>query len=134
MIQLRIVSPPGLSAAVRRVLESQAGVTNVAYVAGAVIRPQGDLILCDVAPEATSHVLKELQHFDLEEYGSISMTRIDYMLSRAARQAEDEAPGSSANAVVWEAVEMLTSESTQVSASFLRSWRWPVDCGRRTAH
>ncbi|MGH2610534.1 MAG: DUF389 domain-containing protein, partial [Tepidiformaceae bacterium] len=118
-IQLRIVSPPGLSAAVRRVLESQAGVTNVAFLEKAVVRPEGDLLLCDVAAEATSHVLKELQHFDLEEHGSISMTRIDYMLSRAAREAEDEAPGSSANAVVWEAVEALTSESTQVSASFL---------------
>ncbi len=119
MIQLRIVSPPALSAAVRRVLESQPGVVNVAQFPGAVIRPEGDLILCDVAPEATSHVIQELQRFDLGEHGSISMNRIDYMLSRAARQAEEEAPGSSSNAVIWEAVESLTSESTQVSWSFL---------------
>ena len=119
MFQLRIVSPPGLAAAVRRALESQAGVINVAHVPGAVVRPAGDLVLCDVAPEAVTHVLHELAHFDLAEHGSISMTRIDYMLSRAAREAEDDAPGSSANAVVWEAVESLTSESTRVSASFL---------------
>src|SRR5688572_21825576 len=112
MIQLRIVSPRGLSDAVRRALESQPGVVNIAHVRGAVVRPEGDLVLCDVAPEAVTHVLRELAHFELAEHGSISMTRIDYMLSRAAREAEDAAPGSSANAVVWEAVESLTSEST----------------------
>jgi uncharacterized hydrophobic protein (TIGR00271 family) len=119
MIQIRIVCPRELSAAVRRVLESQPGLTNLSYVPGAVTRPEGDLIFCDAVPEAVSHVLKELAHFDLEEHGSISINRIDYMFSRGAREAEEEAPGSSANAVVWEAVETLTSESTRLSATFL---------------
>lgn len=119
MIQLRIVAPSGLSPAVRHILESQAGVTNVTFVAGAVTRPEGDLILCDVAPEATSYVLAELRYLDLEEHGSVTINRLDYVMSRAAREAEAEAPGSPANAVVWEAVEMLTSESATLSASFL---------------
>lgn len=119
MFQLRIVSPPSLTPAVRRALESQAGVTNLTLVEGAVIRPMGDLILCEVAAEATSFVIEELRHFGLEEHGSITINRLDYVLSRAAREAEEAAPGSSANAVVWEAVEMLTSESATLSASFV---------------
>ena len=119
MIQLRIVSPAPLSAAVRRVLDEQPGVTNIACFEGVVTRPPGDLILCDIAPEATSYVLDQLRHLDLEEYGSISINRTGYMISEAARQARHEAPGSSSNAVVWEAVEMLTSENTRLTASFL---------------
>lgn len=119
MIQLRIVSPPSLTAAVRAVLESQAGVANLALLPGSVIRPPGDLILCEVADEVASYVLQSLSHFGLEEHGGITMNRIDYALSRSAREAEAEAPGSAANAVVWEAVEMLTSESGSLTASFV---------------
>jgi uncharacterized hydrophobic protein (TIGR00271 family) len=44
---------------------------------------------------------------------------VDFSLSRAAEAAARAAPGDPANAVVWEEVEELASESTTLTASFM---------------
>lgn len=119
MINLRIVAPTDVAPIVVASLGAQVGVTNVAYLPGASAKPPGDLIFCDVAAEATNYVLEALREFDLEARGSITISRVEFVLSQAARQAEREAPGSPANAVVWETVEGLTGESARLSASFL---------------
>ena len=55
----------------------------------------------------------------MPERGSISVEQLDVVLSRAAEAAERAAPGDPANAVVWEQVEELASESTTLTASFM---------------
>ena len=81
--------------------------------------PPGDVVLCDIAREAASVLLAELEDIGVPEHGSISVEHPKVVLSRAAERAERAAPGAPTNAVVWEELEELTSESTELSASFI---------------
>ena len=119
MIHLRIVAPPALAERVLAALERKSSVINVVHLPGAARRPSGDLILCDVAREDGSVVLAELRDLGLAEQGTIAIETIDTAISTAARAAERAAAGSPADAVVWEEVESRTSESAELSGSFL---------------
>jgi uncharacterized hydrophobic protein (TIGR00271 family) len=119
MIHLRIVVPVDRTDKALALLEASPGVCNIVRLPGAVLRPPGDLLLCDVAREAASPLLSDLQELEIGADGSIALDRIDTMVSRAAEEAERAAPGDPANAVVWEEVEELTSESTVLNASFV---------------
>jgi uncharacterized hydrophobic protein (TIGR00271 family) len=119
MVHLRIVAPPDLTADVLRVIEASVGACNIVVLRGAALRPQGDVVLCDVAREAASILLADLEELGVPERGSISVEQVDVALSRAAEEAMRAAPGDPANAVVWEEVEELASESTTLTASFI---------------
>jgi uncharacterized hydrophobic protein (TIGR00271 family) len=119
MLHLRIVVPPDLTAQALSVLEQSPAVCNIVVLRGAAMRPAGDVLMCDVAREAASIVLSDLRELGVDERGSISVEQVDITLSRAAEAAIRAAPGDPANAVVWEEVEELASESTTLTASFL---------------
>ena len=119
MIHLRIVAPPALAKQVLDLLCSRPSVLNVVHLPGVARRPDGDLILCDVAREDASLVVAELRQRGVDRAGTISLETIDSAISDAARLAESVAVGSPADAVVWEEVESRTSESAELSFSFL---------------
>ena len=119
MIHLRMVAPPTLAPRVLALLERKPSVVNVAHLPGAARQPSGDLILCDVAREDASIVLAELRELGLAEQGTIAASSIDTAISAAADAAEHAAAGSPADAVVWEEVESRTSESAELSGSFV---------------
>jgi uncharacterized hydrophobic protein (TIGR00271 family) len=119
MVHLRIVSPPDRTAAVLEVLERTPSVFNLVTLPGASRRPDGDVILCDVAREDASVVLSDLRHLNIHEEGSISLEQIDTAISSYADAAERHAPGAPADAVVWEEVEQRTNENVELSGVFL---------------
>jgi uncharacterized hydrophobic protein (TIGR00271 family) len=119
MVHLRIVAPPQLADAAHRVLRHHRSAVNVVRLAGVAQHPSGDLILCDVAREDASVVAAELRELGIEREGSIVLEPISSIVSDAARRAEEAAIGSPADAVVWETVEAETSESAELSGSFL---------------
>jgi uncharacterized hydrophobic protein (TIGR00271 family) len=119
MVHLRVVCPPDLAEAAYRVLRGHASVLNLVRLAGVSERPDGDVLLCDVAREDASVVVAELRELGLEKRGSISIEPVSSIVSAAAQRAERAAVGSPADAVVWETVEFQTSESAQLSGSFL---------------
>ena len=119
MIHLRVIAPPGLAVRVLELLERRPSVINVVHLAGAARRPPGDVILCDVAREDASVVIDELRELGLDREGSIALETVDASISAAAREAESAAAGSPADAVVWEEVESRTSESVELSWTFL---------------
>jgi uncharacterized hydrophobic protein (TIGR00271 family) len=119
VIHLRIVSPPDRTERVLEVLECTDSVINVIVLEHAARRPEGDVILCDVAREDASVVLSDLKRLKLHEDGSIALELIDTALSKYAERAEKHAPGAPADAVVWEEVEQRTSENVELSAVFL---------------
>jgi uncharacterized hydrophobic protein (TIGR00271 family) len=94
-------------------------VFNLVRIPDASIKPRGDLVLCDVAREEVSVILARLQPLELERDGSISIDSVELTMSMGARKAALEAPGSPADAVIWEEVEAHTSESAELSFSFL---------------
>jgi uncharacterized hydrophobic protein (TIGR00271 family) len=119
MIHLRVVAPPALADQAYRVLRDHPSALNVVRLREAAEQPDGDLILCDVAREDASVIVAQLRELGLERDGSIVLEPVSSIVSDSARRAEVAAVGSPADAVVWEAVEFQTSESAELSVSFL---------------
>ena len=119
MIQIRVVVPPELAEQVLALLSARPSVLNIIRLPGVAHRPDGDLIVCDVAREDASLVLANLRELGVDRVGTIALVTIDAAISLEAQRAEQAAVGSPADAVVWEEVEHRTSESAELSASFL---------------
>jgi hypothetical protein len=119
MVHLRVIAPPALAEAAYRVVRDHPSAIDVVRLRGAAVRPDGDLILCDVAREDASLLVAELRSLGLERDGSIVIEPVSSLVSDAARRAERAAVGSPADAVVWETVEFQTSESAALSFSFV---------------
>lgn len=119
MVHLRMVVPADRVERVLRLLEDSPAACNIVWLAGASRRPVGDLVLCDVSREAASLLLADLQELGVPTDGSIAIESVDTMLSRSMEEAERATPGDPGNAVVWEQVEELTSESSELNASYL---------------
>jgi uncharacterized hydrophobic protein (TIGR00271 family) len=118
MVHLRVVAPADRARKALDLLCGSPSVLNIVHFPGAAFKPEGDLILCDVAREDASVIISDLKELDIPRHGSIAVEFIDTPLSDAAEQAEKAAPGSPADAVVWEDVEQQTSENTELSVSF----------------
>jgi uncharacterized hydrophobic protein (TIGR00271 family) len=119
IVHLRLVVPKDTTTQVLRTLDESSAVVNVARLPGASIKPEGDLVLCDVAREEVSVVVERLRRLGLEEAGSISIEAVESMISTDARRAVEAATGLPADAVIWEEVEARTSESAELSFSFV---------------
>jgi uncharacterized hydrophobic protein (TIGR00271 family) len=119
VVHIRIVAAGRLADLVMGVLERSPAVLNVVRLKDAATRPRGDLILFDVPREDASVLLAELRELGLEREGTIAIEAIESAPSDLARQAIAASRGSPADAVVWEEVEQHTSESAELSASFL---------------
>jgi uncharacterized hydrophobic protein (TIGR00271 family) len=119
VVHLRIVAPGDRAEKALELLNAYGSVSNVIFLKGAARRPDGDVILCDVAREDASVVLGDLRELEIPRVGSIAMEYIDTHLSDAAERAERFAPGSPADAVVWEQVEASTSENVELSGNFV---------------
>jgi uncharacterized hydrophobic protein (TIGR00271 family) len=119
MVHLRLVVPPDLAEHTLNLLYTTPSVVNIVRIPGAATRPDGDLVLADVAREDASVIVDELRGAGLEQRGSISLEAVEASISDAARAAERQASGSPADAVVWEEVEHRTSESAELSGSFV---------------
>lgn len=119
MIHLRLVVPPAEVEEILALLRESDAVVNIVHLPGVALKPAGDLVLCDVAREEGSYILARLRETGLESSGSIAVETVDTAISDVAREAERAAPGAPSDAVVWEEVEARTSESAELSLSFL---------------
>ena len=115
-MHLRLIVPVERTPAVLGALERDARVTNVALLAGAAVRPSGDLVLCDVAREAVTDVLDGLRQAGLYSDGGVVLSAIEAAPSANAHATEVAAPGSPDDAVVWD--EVLDQAETQVEGSW----------------
>jgi uncharacterized hydrophobic protein (TIGR00271 family) len=119
MVHLRIVVPSHESGHALDLLEHSPSVTNLIFLERAAHRPEGDVILCDVAREDASVIVSDLRELGIDKEGSIAMEDIDSQISEVSVRAEKAARGLPSDAVVWEEVESRTSENVELSASFL---------------
>ncbi len=117
MVPLRIVAPTHLTTQALQLLEHLEYVTSMAVLRGAGRKPEGDVILCNIAGEQTSHVIADLRDLGIDRHGSIVIGPPETELSRLVSETRDT--NSSSDAVVWEEVEERTSESSELSASLL---------------
>jgi len=91
----------------------------VIHLEGAARRPEGDVILVDVAREDGSVLISDLRELGIGEEGSIAIEDIDSHISKYADKAVEAARGAPADAVVWEEVSDRTSEDAELSLSFV---------------
>jgi uncharacterized hydrophobic protein (TIGR00271 family) len=119
MVHLRIVVPSYQAGHALDLLHNTPSVCNLIYLERAAHRPEGDVILCDVAREDASVIVSDLKELNVHHEGSIAMEDVDSLISAAATRAEEAAVGAPSDAVVWEEVETRTSENIELSASFL---------------
>ncbi|MER7333119.1 MULTISPECIES: DUF389 domain-containing protein [unclassified Micromonospora] len=119
MLHLRVIAPPDQSAAVADLLAADPGVTHLAVLAGAARQPEGDLILCDVVRESADSVLRGLRQLGVEARGAVAADDVELAMSSAADRAARTAPGSGADAVVWDEIAAKTGEQTELSATYL---------------
>jgi uncharacterized hydrophobic protein (TIGR00271 family) len=116
VMHLRLIVPAGQTPNLVSALEDDPRVTNVVMLAGAGIRPSGDLVLCDVTREAVSDVLDRLRRAGLYEEGGVTLSTIEAAPSANAAATEQAAPGSPDDAVIWDAV--LDQAQDQVTGSW----------------
>jgi uncharacterized hydrophobic protein (TIGR00271 family) len=119
VVHLRIVVPPHDAEHALDLLKATPSACNLIYLERAAQKPEGDVILVDVAREDASVIVSDLKEFGIEQDGSIAIEDIDSLVSEAGKRAEKAAVGLPSDAVVWEEVEARTSENTELSASFL---------------
>lgn len=118
MLRLRLVVPEGDLDGVLAVLTPDNGVTDLAVLPGAARSPAGDLVTCHVAREAAQPVLTELRRLRVPERGSVAVEPVELLLSASADRAERRAPGSPADALVWEEVQARTEEESELNWTY----------------
>ncbi|MDO3705951.1 DUF389 domain-containing protein [Micromonospora sp. C28SCA-DRY-2] len=119
MLHLRVIVPSDQSSAVADLLTADPGVTHLVVLTDAARQPRGDLILCDVVRESADSVLHGLRQLGVEARGGIAADDVELTISTAADRAARTAPGSGADAVVWDEIAAKTGEQTELSATYL---------------
>ena len=120
MVQLRIVAPRDLAEQALGLLEASPAACNLVHLPGAARKPDGDVVLCDVARREVSLLIEDLCELGIDHKNSIAIQHIETEISDSARAAEDAAkPMPFGDAVVWEQVEARTSEDASLSINFV---------------
>ena len=119
MVHLRIVAPAWEARQAVDLLERVDSACNLIHVPGAGKKPDGDLILVDIAREDASVILGDLKELEIHRLGSIAIESSETHISDMVEEVERKAPGDPGDAVVWEEVEAGTSESSRLTGSFL---------------
>jgi uncharacterized hydrophobic protein (TIGR00271 family) len=116
-LQLRV--PRRLTDDVVRLLTADDTVTNVAVLADAYAKPPGTLVIADVAREGANPVVASLRALDLHRCGSIMLSEPATILSDEADRAEEAAPGTPDDGVVWDLVESRVRSESVLSWAFV---------------
>ncbi|MFJ7331905.1 DUF389 domain-containing protein [Streptomyces sp. NPDC101110] len=119
MLHLRVITPSDRTDEVVLLIEKTVGTTHLVVLPGAARDPSGDVVMCDVAREAGDELLGGLRELGIDTTGSIAVESIDLSLSERADQAEADAPGEGADAVLWEQLTEATHEESTLSVTYL---------------
>ena len=119
MLHVRLTVPTDSCDDVLALIERDLTVANLAVVDGASRNPPGSLFLFDLARENATELLHELRELGIHHTGSIAFEESDVLMSDAADAAERAAPGSPADAVIWESIEDKARDGAQTSWSFI---------------
>ncbi|MGZ4541326.1 MAG: DUF389 domain-containing protein [Blastococcus sp.] len=119
LLQLRVTVPSDRTDRVRELFESDPGTAHLSVLPGVSVAPRGDLVLADVARESADALIAALRELRVDVDGGIAITSVDTAVSRAARAAEEQAPGDASDAVVWEQVIRSTDADSALSVSYV---------------
>jgi uncharacterized hydrophobic protein (TIGR00271 family) len=119
MLRLQVFVPADLTDDVAAIFEETAAVSGLAVMRGVAVRPQGDLVLADVAREAANGVIDQLRELGVHRRGSIQVEQVNAWLSQEGLDAEVRTPGASADAVVWVDVTHRAYADSELNWTYL---------------
>ncbi|MFI2643179.1 DUF389 domain-containing protein [Streptomyces sp. NPDC018610] len=119
MLHLRLITPADRTDDVVAAMRGTVGTAHLVVLPGAARDPAGDVVMCDIAREAADELVGKLRALGIDEAGSIAVESIDLSLSERADEAEREAPGEAADAVLWEELTEATHEESTLSITYL---------------
>lgn len=119
MLHLRISVPTASTAAVLEVLAREQGVSSLAVLRGASVKPHGDVVLADLAREAGNDVIDQLRALEVHRVGTVHVEPVRTWLSQDGWEAERRVPGSSADSVVWADVTQRAYDDSELNWTFL---------------
>ena len=119
MLTIRVAAPASLSPQVRQILEAEPTVSSLTVLTGASIRPAGDVYEADLPRESANDLIEELTALGVQREGTIQVTPVPTWISETGLEAEDVAPGASADAVVWADVVQRSYDETGLTWTYL---------------
>ena len=119
MVHLRIVAPSWEAQQAVDLLKRVDSACNLIHVPGAAHKPDGDLILVDIAREDASVIVSDLKELEIHRCGSIAIESSETHISELVDEVERRAPRDPGDAVVWEGVGARPSEESKLTVSFV---------------
>ncbi|MDT0187918.1 DUF389 domain-containing protein [Microbacterium sp. ARD31] len=119
MQHLRITSPADLTDDVVAVFDGDPAVSHLSVLRGASLVPAGDIVMVDVAREATNELIDRLDDLGVPERGTIHVEPVTAWVSRAGLDADTRTPGASADAVVWTDVTQRAYEESELNWTYV---------------
>lgn len=116
MLHLRVVCPQDRAGRVKDELARHVGVINI-RVAGQT--SSGCEVVADLAREVGDEVLDALHRLDVCEHGMIAMEPLDTAIGVLVDEAERDAPGEGADALIWDELSTRTGEDSTLTATFV---------------
>ncbi len=118
MLHLRVVVPAELTDRVVSLLAQDAAVSALTLARGAAIKPVGDVIQADLAREAANDIIDRLRELHVPDVGTIHLEPVLTWMSRAGLDAQELAPGSPTDAVVWATVTQQAYDESELNWSY----------------
>ncbi len=119
MLRLTATIPSDLTERVMKVLADSTAVSTLSVLRGAAVRPVGDVVQADVAREGANVLVDRLRDLGVHEGGTLQIEPVTTWISRAGFEADEETPGSSADAVVWAQVAQRSYDDSELNWTFL---------------
>jgi uncharacterized hydrophobic protein (TIGR00271 family) len=119
MLRLTATIPSELTEQVTRVLSESSAVSTLTVLRGVALRPVGDVVQADVAREGVNALVESLRDLGVHEGGTLQLEPVSTWVSRAGFEADEETPGSSADAVVWAEVAQRSYEESELNWTFV---------------
>lgn len=118
MLSVRVTVVHDLAETVLRALTEDPTVCDLVRLPGAALDGGGDLILFEMTRENANNVMRSLRHLGVPEKGSIAVSEPLVVVSHAAAEAEEIAPGHPADGVLWAQLRGRAEEDARPSVSF----------------
>jgi uncharacterized hydrophobic protein (TIGR00271 family) len=116
LLRLRVVCPEESADDVVESLRQHGGVVAVRH---AGTTSHGAEITAALARESADQVLEKLRHLGAHEAGMITLEPLDTAVGRLAAQAEQDAPGEGADALIWDELASRTGEDSTLTGTFI---------------
>jgi uncharacterized hydrophobic protein (TIGR00271 family) len=119
MMVLRVRTATELTAEVLSLCRGEPGVAEVAVYPKASTEPPGDIVVIHAARESVGQLLDQLKVLGVPDEGTVTVWTPDLAVGKAVEDAEEAAPGDSADAVIWDELEQRTGSDSRLTWQFL---------------